>query len=56
MARPDLSKAPEGEIVITPRVLVNDVLEGPVVGTRADEGTVMECNKSAVKRKFRMKK
>ncbi len=56
MARPDLSKAPEGEIVITPRFLVDDILEGPAVGTRADEGTIMECNKSTVKRKFRMKK
>ncbi len=56
MARPDLPRAPVGEIVITPRVLVDDVLEGPAVGTRADEGMVMECNNSAVKRKFRMKK
>ncbi len=56
MARPDLSEAPEGEMVITPRVLVDDILESPAVGTRADEGTIMECNKSAVKSKFRMKK
>ena len=43
-------------MVITPRVLVDDAQEGPAVGARAEEGMVMEHNKSAVERKFRMKK
>ncbi len=53
VARPNLSKAPAGAMVITPRVLVNDALEGPMVSVMAEEGTVMECSNSAVKRNVR---